>query len=54
MGGDSPSNGWLANKSRLRPSFTQSYNYFPWRNPEYELTTYLAEITRPEIADYFR
>ena len=26
--------------------FTQSYNYFPWRNTKWELTQYLTELTR--------
>lgn len=34
--------------------FSQSYNYFPWRNSKYELMTYLTELTRPPLADYFR
>lgn len=34
--------------------FTQSYNYFPWRNTAYELTQYLTEVTRSEIREYFR
>jgi starch synthase (maltosyl-transferring) len=34
--------------------FTQSYNYFPWRNSKAELTTYLTELTRPPVADYLR
>jgi starch synthase (maltosyl-transferring) len=34
--------------------FTQSYNYFPWRNSKADLTTYLSELTRSPAADYFR
>jgi starch synthase (maltosyl-transferring) len=34
--------------------FTQSYNYFPWRNTKYELTEYLTEITRPPVSDFLR
>ncbi len=34
--------------------FTQSYTYFTWRNTKQELTEYLAEITRPDIRDFFR
>ncbi|HEV2455139.1 MAG TPA: alpha-1,4-glucan--maltose-1-phosphate maltosyltransferase [Verrucomicrobiae bacterium] len=34
--------------------FTQSYNYFPWRNSKYELTEYLTEITRPPVSDFLR
>ncbi|MGA2248207.1 MAG: alpha-1,4-glucan--maltose-1-phosphate maltosyltransferase [Verrucomicrobiota bacterium] len=34
--------------------FSQSYNYFPWRNSKQELATYLSELTRPPTIDYFR
>jgi starch synthase (maltosyl-transferring) len=34
--------------------FTQSYNYFPWRNTKYELTQYLTELTQTEVREYFR
>jgi starch synthase (maltosyl-transferring) len=34
--------------------FTQSYNYFPWRNTRWELTEYLTEVTRTEVREYFR
>lgn len=34
--------------------FTQSYNYFPWRNTRSELRDYLTELTRPPVRDYFR
>lgn len=34
--------------------FTQSYNYFPWRNTKYELTTYLTEVTQTEVREFFR
>ncbi|HVT59694.1 MAG TPA: alpha-1,4-glucan--maltose-1-phosphate maltosyltransferase [Thermoanaerobaculia bacterium] len=34
--------------------FTQSYNYFPWRTTRFELSEYFAELTRTEIAEYFR
>lgn len=34
--------------------FSQSYTYFPWRNAKYELTTYLTEITKPPVSDFFR
>jgi starch synthase (maltosyl-transferring) len=34
--------------------FTQSYNYFPWRNSKDELTEYLTELTRRQVAEYFR
>jgi starch synthase (maltosyl-transferring) len=34
--------------------FTQSYNYFPWRNTSTELRDYLTELTRTEVKEYFR
>jgi starch synthase (maltosyl-transferring) len=34
--------------------FTQSYTYFTWRNEKGELTDYLTELTRPDVAAYFR
>jgi starch synthase (maltosyl-transferring) len=34
--------------------FTQSYTYFTWRNTKEELTSYLEEITRPPLSDFFR
>jgi starch synthase (maltosyl-transferring) len=34
--------------------FTQSYTYFTWRNFKGELTAYLTELTRTEMAEYFR
>ncbi|HVT17651.1 MAG TPA: alpha-1,4-glucan--maltose-1-phosphate maltosyltransferase [Thermoanaerobaculia bacterium] len=34
--------------------FTQSYNYFPWRNNRRELTEYFTELTRTEVAEFFR
>jgi starch synthase (maltosyl-transferring) len=33
--------------------FTQSYNYFPWRNTKHELTEYLTELTQTEVREYF-
>ncbi|HMO59970.1 MAG TPA: alpha-1,4-glucan--maltose-1-phosphate maltosyltransferase, partial [Roseiflexaceae bacterium] len=33
--------------------FTQSYNYFPWRNTRAEITEYLTELTTTEVRDYF-
>lgn len=32
--------------------FTQSYNYFPWRNTRWELTQYLTELTQTEVREY--
>jgi starch synthase (maltosyl-transferring) len=34
--------------------FTQSYTYFIWRNNKAELQSYLEEITRPPVSDFFR
>jgi starch synthase (maltosyl-transferring) len=34
--------------------FTQSYNYFPWRNTKWELTEYFQELARPPLRDFFR
>lgn len=34
--------------------FTQSYNYFPWRNTKDELIEYFTELTRTEVAEFFR
>jgi starch synthase (maltosyl-transferring) len=41
-------------KVLAKAGFTQSYTYFTWRNTKPELQDYLAEITRPPVADYFR
>jgi len=40
---------WLA-----KTGYTQSYTYFTWRTTKLELTTYLEELTRPPISDFFR
>ena len=34
--------------------FTQSYTYFTWRNSKAELTSYLDEVTRPPVSEFFR
>jgi starch synthase (maltosyl-transferring) len=34
--------------------FTQSYNYFPWRNTKQELTEYLTELCSGPEREYFR
>jgi len=34
--------------------FTQSYTYFTWRNEAGELDAYLAELSRPPLAEFFR
>jgi starch synthase (maltosyl-transferring) len=33
--------------------FTQSYNYFAWRNSKDELENYFTELTQPPVADFF-
>jgi starch synthase (maltosyl-transferring) len=37
-----------------KAGFTQSYNYFPWRNTKWELTQYLTEVTKEAGREYFR
>ena len=34
--------------------FTQSYTYFTWRNTKKEFQEYLNELTRTEVAEFFR
>jgi len=34
--------------------FTQSYNYFPWRNTKYELTQYFTELAQTGVREYLR
>jgi starch synthase (maltosyl-transferring) len=34
--------------------FTQSYNYFPWRNNRWELTEYFTELTETPVREFFR
>jgi starch synthase (maltosyl-transferring) len=34
--------------------FTQSYTYFTWRSTKWEIETYMNELTRSPVADYFR
>jgi starch synthase (maltosyl-transferring) len=34
--------------------FTQSYTYFTWRNSKAELQSYLEELTRPPISEFFQ
>ncbi len=34
--------------------FTQSYNYFPWRNTKPELTQFMTELTRTEVREFYR
>lgn len=34
--------------------FSQSYTYFPWRNAKYELTSYITELAKTPVRDFFR
>jgi starch synthase (maltosyl-transferring) len=34
--------------------FTQSYTYFAWRDTKQELIDYMHELTRTDVAEYFR
>ncbi|KDD13407.1 alpha-1,4-glucan--maltose-1-phosphate maltosyltransferase [Bordetella bronchiseptica] len=34
--------------------FTQSYTYFTWRNTRHELDSYLRELSRPPVCEWFR
>jgi starch synthase (maltosyl-transferring) len=34
--------------------FSWSYTYFTWRNAKAELRSYMEEITRPPVSDFFR
>lgn len=37
-----------------KAGFTQSYNYFPWRNTKQELIDYFTELTTSEVREYLR
>jgi starch synthase (maltosyl-transferring) len=37
-----------------KAGFTQSYNYFPWRNTRWELTEYFTELTKTDVREFFR
>jgi starch synthase (maltosyl-transferring) len=37
-----------------RAGFTQSYTYFTWRNTRQELESFMHELTRTEVADFYR
>lgn len=39
--------------SLAKAGFTQSYTYFTWRTTKVELQTYLEEITKPPVTDFF-
>ena len=41
-------------QSLAKAGFTQSYTYFTWRNHKAEITEYMEELTRTDMADYFR
>ncbi|MDQ3984926.1 MAG: alpha-1,4-glucan--maltose-1-phosphate maltosyltransferase [Actinomycetota bacterium] len=41
-------------KALSKLGFTQSYTFFTWKNTKDELTDYMEELTRPEMAAYFR
>ncbi|HEY5375088.1 MAG TPA: alpha-1,4-glucan--maltose-1-phosphate maltosyltransferase [Polyangiaceae bacterium] len=41
-------------KSLGKLGFTQSYTYFTWKNSAWELKDYLDELTRTEMAEYYR
>ena len=34
--------------------FSQSYNYFPWRNARWELTEWMTELTTTEVKEFYR
>jgi starch synthase (maltosyl-transferring) len=34
--------------------FTQSYTYFTWRNSKFELQSYMEELTRPPVSEFFQ
>ena len=34
--------------------FTQSYNYFPWRNTKQELAEYITELAHTGVREYYR
>lgn len=40
--------------SLAKAGFTQSYNYFPWRNHRAELTAYFTELTQTPVHEFFR
>ncbi|MBI2526433.1 MAG: alpha-1,4-glucan--maltose-1-phosphate maltosyltransferase [Candidatus Rokubacteria bacterium] len=41
-------------KALGKAGFTQSYTFFTWRNFKEELAEYFEELTRSEMAEYFR
>src|SRR5437879_6289788 len=41
-------------KALAKAGFTKRYTYFTWRNFKEELTEYFEELTRSDMAEYFR
>jgi len=37
-----------------RLGFSQSYNYFPWRNTKWELSEYFKELSHADLKEFFR
>ena len=37
-----------------KAGFSQSYNYFPWRNSKWELESYFTELTRTDVKEILR
>ncbi len=37
-----------------KAGFSQSYTYFPWRNAKQEIVSYLDELTKTEVREFFR
>ncbi|HKZ72782.1 MAG TPA: alpha-1,4-glucan--maltose-1-phosphate maltosyltransferase [Steroidobacteraceae bacterium] len=37
-----------------KAGFSQSYNYFPWRNAKREIIEYFRELTTPPVSEFFR
>lgn len=40
--------------SLAKKGYTQSYNYFPWRNTKWELTEYFTELNQAGLREFFR
>ncbi len=37
-----------------KAGFSQSYTYFPWRNVKHEIVSYLTELTKTDVREFFR
>ena len=37
-----------------KAGFSQSYNYFPWRNSKWELESYFTELTKTTVKEFLR